>query len=460
VSDATPTTIPKAVGGGRKSLPVAAFDRRATVYLRVSTIGQVNTDRDGEGFSISAQRDACVRKAATLGAAIVAEYIDAGESARKSDRPQLQAMLERLKSERDIDFVIVHKVDRLARNRGDDVAISMAIRQAGAQLVSVTENIDETPSGMLLHGIMSSIAEFYSANLATEISKGTRKKAERGTYPGCAPIGYLNRQDLSGGNELRWIETDAERAPHIAWAFEAYASGDYTLSQLTEALGERGLRTRPTPKNPSKPLVIRHVHNMLRSRFYLGLFKWGGVEYKGSHEPLVDIETFATVQAIMASRRQVGDKQRKHPHYLRGTIFCARCGSHLMFTRNKGQSGGEYDYFCCIGRHTRRSDCDLPYVPVEAVESAIEDYYDTIVLGPETVTSVHANVIKLARRENDASGSSTLRRKDGSCCRLTWPGRSPWNCSRRSRIGSPRNWPMQVPSSPTPTCTGRHLNAT
>ena len=250
-------------------------------------------------------------------------------------------MLERLKTERDIDYVIVHKVDRLARNRGDDVAITMAIQSAGAQLVSVTENIDETPSGMLMHGIMSSIAEFYSQNLATEIVKGTRKKAERGTYPGCAPIGYLNRQDLSGGNELRWIESDPERASLIRWAFEAYASGDYTLSQLTEALQEKGLLTRPSPKRPAKPLVIRHVHNLLHNRFYLGLFTWGGVEYPGSHEPLVTIETFATVQAIMASRRHSGEKPRKHPHYLRGTVFCARCGERLMFSRNRGRNGTE-----------------------------------------------------------------------------------------------------------------------
>ncbi len=69
-------------------------------------------------------------------------------------------MLKRLE-ERDITHVIVHKVDRLARNRADDVAIVMKIRGAGAHLVSVTENIDETPSGLLMHGIMSSIAEFY-----------------------------------------------------------------------------------------------------------------------------------------------------------------------------------------------------------------------------------------------------------------------------------------------------------
>ena len=60
-----------------------------------------------------------------------------------------------------MDYVIVHKVDRLARNRGDDVDITRALGEANVQLVSASESIDNTPSGILLHGIMSSIAEFY-----------------------------------------------------------------------------------------------------------------------------------------------------------------------------------------------------------------------------------------------------------------------------------------------------------
>src|SRR5580658_10430909 len=105
--------------GGRRARdgtpPLLQDERcRAVIYLRVSSIGQVNTDRDGEGFSIAAQRDACFRKAEALGAQVVDSYVDAGESARKSDRPQLQAMLERLQKDRDVDLVIVHKVDRLA----------------------------------------------------------------------------------------------------------------------------------------------------------------------------------------------------------------------------------------------------------------------------------------------------------------------------------------------------------
>ncbi|MFY2788142.1 recombinase family protein [Rhodococcus sp. MALMAid1271] len=116
----------------------------AVLYLRVSTKDQANKGGEAEGFSIPAQREACLRRAEALGAVVVAEFVDAGESARSADRPSLQKMLTFLASNK-ITNVIVHKIDRLARNRVDDVAINLAIQQSGASLVSVTENIDETP---------------------------------------------------------------------------------------------------------------------------------------------------------------------------------------------------------------------------------------------------------------------------------------------------------------------------
>jgi DNA invertase Pin-like site-specific DNA recombinase len=146
--------------------------------------------------SLPAQRAACARKAASLGAEIVESFVERGESGTSRHRRNaLTALLDRV-GEGDIDYVIVHKVDRLARRRADDVAIAEAIRATGAKLVSVSENIDETPSGMLLHGIMTSIAEFYSMNVAAEVMKGTSEKARRGGTPGRATIGYLNVREL------------------------------------------------------------------------------------------------------------------------------------------------------------------------------------------------------------------------------------------------------------------------
>ena len=99
------------------------------------------------------------------------EFTDAGASAKSADRPELMRMIRYVKQHK-VAYCIVHKVDRLARNRADDVTIHLALQQAGVLLVSATENIDETPSRMLLHGIMSTIAEFYSRNLATEVVNG------------------------------------------------------------------------------------------------------------------------------------------------------------------------------------------------------------------------------------------------------------------------------------------------
>ena len=160
-------------------------------YLRVSTKEQAERGGRDEGFSIPAQREANLRKARELGSIVVEEFVDAGESARKADRPELMKMIEYVKKH-DITYCIVHKIDRLARNRADDVAIHFALQEAGVRLVSATENIDETPSGMLLHGIMSTIAEFYSRNLANEVAKGMTQKAITGGTSGKAPIGYLN----------------------------------------------------------------------------------------------------------------------------------------------------------------------------------------------------------------------------------------------------------------------------
>src|SRR5919202_2518451 len=126
---------------------------RCVIYLRVSTREQAERDLTEEGFSIPAQREACLRHIADKRWSVVDEYSDRGESARTADRPQLQAMLARIAEERDVDAVVVHKVDRLARNLEDHVAIRALLRRRGVVLVSVTENIEETASGRLVEDI-------------------------------------------------------------------------------------------------------------------------------------------------------------------------------------------------------------------------------------------------------------------------------------------------------------------
>jgi len=295
----------------REPEPAPVATATAVSYIRVSTKDQAERGGQAEGFSIPAQREAIRRKADGMTAVIVAEFTDAGESAKTSDRAELQRMLAYLITH-PVTYVLVHKIDRLARNRADDIEITMAIRATGATLVSVTENIDETPSGFLMHGIMSSIAEFYSRNLAQEVSKGMSQKVSSGGTVSRAPIGYLNVRDSLNGREHRYVAIDPERAEHVKWAFEAYATGDWSLSSLAEALESRGLAQRATPKQVAKPVRPNKLQEILRNRYYLGYVTWRGVEYDGNHEALIDRETFERVQTVLDSHNQAGTHLRKH----------------------------------------------------------------------------------------------------------------------------------------------------
>ena len=181
-------------------------------------------------------------------------------------------MLAYLRQTPDVDYVIVHKLDRLARNRADDVEINRVFEEAGVRLISTSENIDQTPGGILLHGIMSSIAEFYSRNLANEVIKGMSEKARNGGTVGKAPLGYLNvRGRDEHGRETRTVELDPERAPLIQLAFSQYATGNWTLRKLADHLAGLGLTTPATPNKPAKPISPRHLHTLLRHPYYLSL---------------------------------------------------------------------------------------------------------------------------------------------------------------------------------------------
>jgi site-specific DNA recombinase len=383
----------RVVPTGRRRGPerVRSDQAEAVLYLRVSTKEQAEAGGEVEGYSIPAQREACKKQAKELGAIVVDEYVDRGESARSANRPELQRLLADVKTRPGIRYVIVHKIDRLARNREDDIAINVALKKADVQLVSCSERIDDTPTGMLLYGLMAELAQFYSRNLAQEVLKGLTQKAKSGGTPYKAPIGYLNVRSLDGGKDVRSIAIDPERADLVRWCIEQYATGDWTTMNLLDAATAKGLRTRPGGKLVSKPLSLNGFIFMLKSPYYIGVVSYRGIQYHGSHEALVTPEVWLRVQDVLATHDKAGEKTRRHPHYLKGSIFCAKCESRLCFTRNKG-NGGSYDYFFCLGKSRYRFACPMKYVKVDAVETAVEAYYARLQLSPTRVESIKTTV--------------------------------------------------------------------
>jgi site-specific DNA recombinase len=358
---------------------------RAVLYLRVSTKDQATRGGATEGFSIPAQRQACTRKAESIDAEVIEEFVDRGESAKTADRPELRRMLKHLATN-PVDYVIVHKVDRLARNRADDVTINLGIQEAGATLVSCTENIDNTPSGALMHGIMSSIAEFYSRNLATEVVKGSTQKAMAGGTIGKAPTGYLNVRKIIDHREVRTVEIDPERGPLMEWVFEQYATGEWSIRRLLEAVTDKGLTSTGGPNTPSKPLSLSNFNRLLKNDYYTGTVSYRGAKYPGTHEPLIGDETFRKVQDVLAAHARSGEKQRRHSHYLKGTVACRDCGSRLIIVKTTNRHGTTYPYFVCIGRHEKRNDCTQKAILIDDVEAkVIEEHRKTSISATEKV---------------------------------------------------------------------------
>jgi len=351
----------------------------AAIYARVSSTGQLGRDGDEDGYSLPAQVEACKKEAISRGARLAKVYLERAESAKSDDRPVLQQMLRELPA-LGVKYLIVHKVDRLARNRLDDAVLYQKLVGMSVKLVSASENIDETPAGQLMHGMLATFAEYYSNNLASEIMKGLRRKHEQGGTPFKPPIGYLSKRELIGAQDIRGVIVDPERAPLVKLAFTLYATGEWTVRHLAAHLEEQGLRSRGTRRYPERVLSASRIHAVLHNPYYVGIVAWNGQRYPGKHEKLIDQETFDRVQALLAGARVGGERPQKHEHYLRGTIVCDECQGRLLYGRHRGNGGRQYEYFSCNNRTVRRREiqCASGHYSVPTVEAHVQRLYRTL----------------------------------------------------------------------------------
>ena len=381
---------------------------RAVIYLRVSSSGQVKTDYNDEGISIPAQRESCLRKARELGVTVIDEYVEPGRSGTEmTKREAFQRMLARVRSQGDVDVIIIYQLSRMARNRYDDAVVMADLRKRGVILVSATEAIDDTPVGQLMHGILATFNEYQSRQSGADIAYKMGQKARSGGTLGRAKLGYLNYIDHSDGRVIRTIIVDPERAPMVKLAFELYATGDYSLDELADELYDRGLRTRATNRHPAKKVSINKLSQMLRDRYYLGYVDYKGEEIRGRHEVLIDDEElFDQVQEVLESRLTAKERRRVHHHYLKGSVYCGYCRragktQRLAIQRTVNRHGYEYLYFFC--RNKRDGICPGPHVHIYQVEEAIERHYANIRFRPEFIADVGAHIDTVINEQEAAA---------------------------------------------------------
>jgi site-specific DNA recombinase len=330
----------------------------AIAYARVSS-----REQEREGYSIPAQRKLISEYARTRGFSTKHEFIDI-ESAKNPGRKEFTKMIRLLETDDACRVVLVEKTDRLYRNRADALAFEALIEKRCVEIHLIKEgrviSKESRSQDKFMHDIHVAVAKHYVENLKEEVKKGMREKAEEGIYPGRAPIGYRNNP------ATRTIDVDPERAPMVKRVFELYATGEHSLITLRKTvLSELGLR-----------LARSYFETILKNRFYLGYFIWQGVEYKGTHEPLISSQLFDQVQDVFAGRNK--PKHRKHAFAFAGLLKCAHDGCTVTAEKQKGK----YVYYRCSHG---RGKCSLPYMREQEVSDRMADVLNDIYV-PEEVT--------------------------------------------------------------------------
>ena len=155
----------------------------------VALYARVSSERQDVDLSVSAQLRALREFAEKNGYVVAREYIDEAESGRIAERPQFRRMIDDATGpEAPFKEILVWKFSRFTRKREHAVAFKSMLRRRGVRVVSITEHADDSPMGRLMEAIIESVDEFYSENLAQEVTRGMREAASRGFWmTGVAP---------------------------------------------------------------------------------------------------------------------------------------------------------------------------------------------------------------------------------------------------------------------------------
>lgn len=294
---------------------------------------RVSTARQGEqGVSLQEQKSE-IERYAVQKALSISEWFEERETAAKLGRPIFNEMLKRIRKG-EAAGVIIHKIDRSARNLRDWVDITQ-LTEEGYEVHFIREALDMlSSSGRLAADVQAVVAANYVRNLREETIKGFYGRLKQGIFPKPAPLGYLD----AGAGMPKTI--DPVRGPLIAEGFRLYATGRYSQHALAQTLFDNGLRTRKGQRVSKNTLA-----GILTNPFYYGLIriKKRNQFFAGSHTPLISKKLFENVQTVLTGR---GPKSTfRHSFLFSRLIRCATCDRALVAEQHKG-----HIYYRCHSR--------------------------------------------------------------------------------------------------------------
>lgn len=383
--------------------------------MKVFGYARVSSEMQMEGFSIAAQERAIRTYCEMQGWNLQHLYIDEGRSARSDDlskRPAFAQMLADAE-ESSIDVIVVHKLDRFARNIVTTLTTLQRLEKAGIGFVSINENMDFTsPIGKAMLAMLAAFAQFYSDNLSTETKKGKAERKKQGLHNGPLPFGVaLDSRGIPIPDTEAWASSRSNKSPIIPYeglklAFELSAAGT-SDREIARALNRRGhMSSGHMGRNPMSKDSVRVI---LRNRFYLGeLPDDEGGWIPGQHKPMIDEAVFAQAQEQRA-RRAVGRSGSNVPRRVTpftGILVCAECGSPMRVQSSV--------YYRC-SRTLQTKECNEPGVSLDSLSSQILNVLNTWDFNDDELPFVERVIREWATEhapttESRANASERLRR--------------------------------------------------
>lgn len=374
------------------SFPFAVLNQEeiTALYCRLSQ----DDKQEGDSNSIINQKKILKKYALDRGYTNIQFYIDDGVSGTTFNRAGFQSMIADVETGK-VKRVIVKDMSRLGR---DYLQVGMYTEiffpEHDVHFIAVNDGVDSNQEDNEFTPFRNIINEWYAKDTSKKIRAVKRSKGMAGEHIGShPPYGYMKNPE----NKKEWI-IDEEAAEVVREIFRLCVGG-YGPTRIAHILTERKILCptyyalekggKPRTALPADkytwngPVVAKILDRM----DYLGHtvnFKTHVKSYKvhktiynspdqwkvfeGTHEAIIDKETFEIVQKIRAGKRRP-TRMGEMPMFS-GLLYCADCGRKLSFHR-KADEPAEKHHYLCENYRSNTANCTMHYIRNVVVERIV-----------------------------------------------------------------------------------------
>ena len=320
------------------------------IYARFSSHSQTEQ-------SIEGQLKVCYEYAENNHYTVVGEYIDRAISGTTDNRAQFQRMISD-SDKHTFEAVLVYQLDRFARNRYDSAINKAKLKKNGVRVLSAKENIADDASGILVEGVLESMAEYYSVELSQKIRRGMKINAEKCLFTGSNPgLGY--RVD----SERRFY-IDEDEAKVVREIYERYARGE-TKSEIIHDMQKRNIKT-----SRGNDFNMNSLTRILNNKRYLGVYMYKGKETPGGMPRILDDDLFYKVQERLEKNKKAPARTQGEGEYLLTTkLFCGHCKDMMVGYCGTSRTGVQYHYYIC--KNARKKKCEKKIISKQFIEDSV-----------------------------------------------------------------------------------------